>query len=88
MNTPKQVPQVVFKTHTHDKKICGDDPFAWIDVSSDEIFKGKLFFLPCREPSRLLVRPSISPAMKLIMMSLRSSVSMKLSAFLSMMLLS
>ena len=46
---PKRVPQVIFKTHTHDKKICGDDPFAWVDVSSDEIFKGKkivLFALP------------------------------------------
>lgn len=49
MNTPKRVPQVIFKTHTNDKKICGDDPFAWVDVSSDEIFKGKkivLFGLP------------------------------------------
>jgi len=49
MNTPRRVPQVVFKTHTHDKKICGDDPFAWVDVYSDEIFKGKkivLFALP------------------------------------------
>ncbi|KKT96424.1 MAG: Peroxiredoxin family protein/glutaredoxin [Parcubacteria group bacterium GW2011_GWA2_45_15] len=49
MNTPKRVPQVVFKTHTHDKKVCEDDPFAWIDVSTDEIFKGKkvvLFALP------------------------------------------
>lgn len=49
MNTPKRVPQVVFKTHSHDKNICGDDPFAWVDVSSDEIFKGKkivLFALP------------------------------------------
>lgn len=49
MNTSKRVPQVVFKTHTHDPKICGDNPFAWVDVSSDEIFKGKkivLFALP------------------------------------------
>ena len=49
MNTPKRVPQVVFKTHTHDKNVCGDDPFAWVDVSTDEIFKGKkivLFALP------------------------------------------
>lgn len=49
MNTPKQVPQVVFKTHSHDKNVCGDDPFAWVDVSTDEIFKGKkivLFALP------------------------------------------
>ncbi|OHA91867.1 MAG: peroxiredoxin [Candidatus Zambryskibacteria bacterium RIFCSPHIGHO2_01_FULL_46_30] len=49
MNTPKRVPQVVFKTHTHDKKVCGDDPFAWVNVATDEIFKGKkiaLFALP------------------------------------------
>lgn len=47
--TPTKVPQVIFKTHTHDRNICGDDPFAWVDVSSDEIFKGKsviLFSLP------------------------------------------
>lgn len=49
MNTPKHVPQVIFKTHTHDKKICGDKDFAWIDLSTDEVFKGKkivLFALP------------------------------------------
>ena len=49
MNTPKRVPQIIFKTHTHDKKVCGDDPFAWVDISTDEIFKGKkiiLFALP------------------------------------------
>lgn len=49
MNLPKEVPKVVFKTHTHDKNICGDDPFAWVDVSTDDIFKGKkiiLFALP------------------------------------------
>jgi len=48
-NTPQQVPQVIFKTHTHDKKVCGDNPFAWVNVSSDEIFKDKkivLFALP------------------------------------------
>ncbi len=49
MNTPKTVPNIVFKTHTHDKNICGDDPFAWIDLSTDQIFKGRkiiLFSLP------------------------------------------
>ena len=49
MNIPKEVPNVIFRTHTHDKGVCGDDAFAWIDVSSDEIFKGKkviLFALP------------------------------------------
>ena len=46
---PDKVPDVVFKTHTHDKNICGDDPFAWADLSTSEIFKGKkivLFALP------------------------------------------
>lgn len=49
MNTVTKVPRVIFKTHTHDKKICGDNPFAWVDVSSDEIFNNKkivLFALP------------------------------------------
>ncbi|MDO8590324.1 MAG: peroxiredoxin [bacterium] len=49
MDTPKRIPKVTFKTHTHDKKVCGDNPFAWVDVTSDEIFKGKkivLFALP------------------------------------------
>lgn len=47
--TPTRVPDVVFKTHTHDKNICGDDPFAWVDLTTDQIFKGKkvvLFSLP------------------------------------------
>ena len=49
MNVPKEIPNVIFRTHTHNKAVCGDDLFAWIDVSSDEIFKGKnvvLFALP------------------------------------------
>jgi thioredoxin-dependent peroxiredoxin len=49
MPAGRQVPQVTFKTHTHDKNVCGDDPFAWVEVSSDDIFKGKkivLFALP------------------------------------------
>lgn len=40
---------MVFKTHTHDKNICGDDPFAWVSLSTDKIFKDKsivLFALP------------------------------------------
>lgn len=40
-NTPNKIPQVTFKTHTHDKNICGDDPFAWVDITSDEVFGGK-----------------------------------------------
>ena len=49
MNTPTTVPDVTFKTHTHDKNVCGADPFSWIDVTSDEIFKDKkvvLFSIP------------------------------------------
>ena len=46
---PKSVPKVVFKTHTHDKNICGDDPFAWVEQTTDDIFKDRkivLFALP------------------------------------------
>lgn len=46
---PKRVPNIVFKTHTHDKNICGDDLFAWVDLSTDEMFKDKkviVFSLP------------------------------------------
>lgn len=49
MNTPNKVPDVTFKTHTHDSYVCGDDPFAWIELTSDEIFSNKkvvLFALP------------------------------------------
>lgn len=49
MSTPSKVPQVTWKTHTHDRNVCGDDPFAWVDLTSDEVFKGKsvvLFALP------------------------------------------
>jgi len=49
MNTQEKVPNVVFKTHSHDKNVCGSDPFAWTNVTTDEIFKNKkvvLFALP------------------------------------------
>jgi len=49
MNTPEKVPNIVFKTHSHDKKVCGENPFAWTDVHADEIFANKkivLFALP------------------------------------------
>lgn len=49
MTTPTRVPSVVWKTHTHDRNVCGDDPFAWVDLKSDDVFKGKkvvLFALP------------------------------------------
>ncbi len=49
MKTPKQVPQVVFKTRVRDAKIKGPNPFRWQNVTSDAIFGGKkivLFSLP------------------------------------------
>jgi peroxiredoxin len=45
----KQVPQVVFKTRVRDADIDGTNPFRWLDVSTDDIFKGKrviVFALP------------------------------------------
>jgi len=49
MNISNKVPKIIFKTHTHDENVCGADPFAWIDLSSDEVFKDKkvvLFSIP------------------------------------------
>lgn len=49
INTPKQVPQVVFKTRVRDESVEGPNPYRWQDVTTDEIFKGKkivLFALP------------------------------------------
>jgi len=41
MNTVKRIPEVVFKTHTQDKNVYCADPFAWADLTSDEIFSNK-----------------------------------------------
>jgi len=49
MSTPNKVPNVTFRTHTNDRNVCGDDPFAWVDLTSEQVFKGKsvvLFALP------------------------------------------
>ena len=35
------VPDVIFKTRVRDESIGGDNPFRWLDVSTDDIFKGK-----------------------------------------------
>ena len=40
MNTPTHVPKVTFKTHTRDRNICGVKPFAWVEQTADDIFKG------------------------------------------------
>ena len=44
-----QVPNVTFKTRVRDNSIAGDNPFKWLDVTSNDIFKGKkvvIFGLP------------------------------------------
>ncbi|MBL4871320.1 MAG: peroxiredoxin [Robiginitomaculum sp.] len=46
---PTHVPNVVFKTRVRDESLGGDNPFKWLDVSSDDVFKDKkvvLFSLP------------------------------------------
>jgi hypothetical protein len=43
------IPNVVFKARVRDAKIGGDNPFAWKDVSTSDLFKGKravVFALP------------------------------------------
>lgn len=35
------VPNVVFKTRIRDESLSGDNPFHWLDVSTDKIFKDK-----------------------------------------------
>ena len=49
MNTPTKIPTITFKTHTNDQNVCGADPFAWVDVTTDELFSNKkvvLFSIP------------------------------------------
>ncbi|MES2225263.1 MAG: peroxiredoxin [Patescibacteria group bacterium] len=43
------VPKVVFKTRVRDESVGGENPYRWLDVSTDDIFKGKtvvVFGLP------------------------------------------
>lgn len=43
------IPKVVFKTRVRDESVGGDNPFRWLDVSSDDISKNKsivVFSLP------------------------------------------
>ena len=43
------VPKVTFKCRIRDPAVGGDNPFAWKDVTTDDIFKGKrvaIFALP------------------------------------------
>ena len=44
-----ETPKVTFKTRVRDESISGDNPFKWLDVSSESIFGNKkivLFALP------------------------------------------
>lgn len=40
-NKISHVPDVTFKTRVRDESVEGENPFAWKDVSSDDIFKGR-----------------------------------------------
>lgn len=43
------VPQVIFHTRVRDESIGGENPYKWVDVSTDDYFAGKrvvLFSLP------------------------------------------
>ena len=43
------IPNVVFKARVRDEKVGGDNPFAWKDITTADLFKGKrsvVFSLP------------------------------------------
>ena len=45
----KSIPQVTFKTRIRDESIGGDNPFKWLDVTTNELFENKkiiIFSLP------------------------------------------
>ena len=49
LGIPKKLPNVTFHTRVRDESIGGDNPFKWVDVTSEDYFKGKrvvLFSLP------------------------------------------
>lgn len=63
------VPEVVFKTRVRDDSLGGDNPFAWKDVSSQDIFAGRrVIVLPCPVPLLQLVAVptcrDLNPAMR------------------------
>ena len=39
------VPEIIFKTRVRDESIGGENPFRWQDVSSDDIFEGKIIIV-------------------------------------------
>lgn len=38
---PNTVPEVVFKTRVRDESLGGDNPFVWLDLTSNEIFANR-----------------------------------------------
>ena len=40
-NQVTHIPEVTFKTRVRDESVEGENPFAWKDITSSEIFKGK-----------------------------------------------
>ncbi len=40
-NQVTHTPEVTFKTRVRDESVEGENPFAWKDITSSEIFKGK-----------------------------------------------
>jgi len=45
----KRVPEVIFKTRVRDESVGGENPYVWVDVSTDEIFANRrvvVFALP------------------------------------------
>ncbi len=44
-----KVPEVIFKTRVRDESLGGENPFKWVDLSTNEVFSGKkvvVFSLP------------------------------------------
>ena len=41
----QQVPEVIFKTRVRDESIGGDNPFKWQDISTKDIFTGKIILI-------------------------------------------
>jgi peroxiredoxin len=49
MNTPNTITNATFKTLSFNKEVCGPDAFAWVDISTEELFNNKkvvVFALP------------------------------------------
>eukprot|EP01111_Echinosteliopsis_oligospora_P002258 TRINITY_DN132_c1_g1_i1.p1 TRINITY_DN132_c1_g1~~TRINITY_DN132_c1_g1_i1.p1 ORF type:complete len:195 (-),score=54.31 TRINITY_DN132_c1_g1_i1:275-859(-) len=40
-NEGKVLPNITFKTRVRDESVAGPNPFKWLDVTTDDLFKGK-----------------------------------------------